>query len=193
MSDPRAQPEVPTRSGGSSVRANEVSKLFRDHNRALVLFLVGRLKDVQVAREVAQEAYVRLLQLEAPGAVSFLRSYLFKVASNLAIDRLRQERARTRLDLGVEMPDFLDEATPERTVIARDELAILGSLVAELPSKYQEAFRLHRLEERSFEEIAQRMGIKERMVRRYVANALLYLRLRREGFTANHAWRQVHS
>src|ERR1700728_1336274 len=69
--------------------AAEVSRLFREHNRALILFLSARLKDVQSAREVAQEAYVKVLQLQSPGSVKFLRAYLFKVAGNLAIDWLR--------------------------------------------------------------------------------------------------------
>lgn len=175
-------------------RAAEISQLFREHNRALVLFLTSRLKDTQAAREVAQEAYVRVLQLEAPSAVSFLRSYLFRVALNLAVDRLRQEAVRGRPS-GSEpvAEDFLDEATPERVAIATDELENLGTWVSELPQKYQEAFRLHRLEERPFEQIAEQMGIKERMARRYVANALLYLRLRREGASASDAWRNLHS
>ncbi len=177
----------------SSRRAAEVSKLFRDHNRSLVLFLASRLKDMQAAHEVAQEAYVRVLELESPGAVSFLRGYLFKVASNLAIDRLRRQQSRARLDPVQHPEDFLDQATPERAVIARDELAFLGKVIAELPPKYQQAFRLYRVEEKSFEEIARRMGLKDRMVRRYVTNALLYLRLRREGETAEDAWRRVQS
>jgi RNA polymerase sigma-70 factor (ECF subfamily) len=177
----------------SSGRAVEVSRLFRDHNRALVLFLASRLKDIQAAREVAQEAYVRVLQLENPGAVSFLRSYLFKVAGNLAIDRIRQEQSRARLDQTADMEDLLEDSLPERTAIAREELAFLGRVIGELPAKYQEAFRLHRLEEKPFEEIARHMGLKERMVRRYVTNTLMYLRLRREGMTASQSWRQVHS
>lgn len=126
----------------SSKRAAEVSQLFREHNRALVLFLTARLKDMQAAREVAQEAYVRVLQLEAPGAVSFLRSYLFKVAANLAIDRLRHEQTRTRLEPAGDFETFLDESTPERTALAREELAALGRVMAELPAKYQEAFSI---------------------------------------------------
>jgi RNA polymerase sigma factor (sigma-70 family) len=190
---------VPTASQGqgqgqeSSQRAAEVSRLFRDHNRSLVLFLASRLKDMQAAREVAQEAYVRVLELESPGAVSFLRAYLFKVASNLAIDRLRRQQSRARLDPVEKVEDFLDQVTPERTIIAREELAFLGKVITELPVKYQLAFRLYRVEDESFEEIARRMGLKERMVRRYVTNALLYLRLRREGVTAEDAWRQVQS
>jgi hypothetical protein len=66
-------------SAGSLDRAAEVSRLFREHNRALVLFLASRLKDIQAAREVAQEAYVRVLELENLSAVGFLRSYLFSI------------------------------------------------------------------------------------------------------------------
>jgi RNA polymerase sigma-70 factor (ECF subfamily) len=177
----------------SGARAAEISQLFRDHNRALVLFLASRLKDMQAAREVAQEAYVRVLQLEAPGAISFLRSYLFKVAANLAIDRLRSQHSRASLEPVETLEDFLDEATPERTIIAREELALLGSVIAELPAKYQEAFRRHRIEDESFESIARDMGLKGRMVRRYVTYTLIYLRLRREGVDAGRAWRRVHS
>ena len=180
-------------SAGSSNRAAAVSQLFREHNRALVLFLASRLKDVQAAREVAQEAYVRVLELENLAAVGFLRSYLFKVAGNLAIDRMRQQQSRARLDRISDFDDFLDNLQPERTVIAREELAFLGRVVGELPAKYQQAFRLHRLEDQPFEEIARQMGLKERMVRRYVTNALLYLRLRREGGSPAQAWQQVHS
>jgi RNA polymerase sigma-70 factor (ECF subfamily) len=180
-------------SAGSLDRAAEVSRLFREHNRALVLFLASRLKDIQAAREVAQEAYVRVLELENLSAVGFLRSYLFKVAGNLAIDRMRQQQSRARLDRISDFDDFLDTLPPERTVIAREELAFLGQVVGELPAKYQLAFRLHRLEDQPFEEIARQMGLKERMVRRYVTNALLYLRLRREGRSPAQAWQQVHA
>ena len=180
-------------SAGSSNRAAAVSQLFREHNRALVLFLASRLKDVQAAREVAQEAYVRVLELENLAAVGFLRSYLFKVAGNLAIDRMRQQQSRARLDRISDFDDFLDNLQPERAVIAREELAFLGRAVGELPAKDQQAFRLHRLEDQPFEEIARQMGLKERMVRRYVTNALLYLRLRREGRSPAQAWQQVHS
>jgi RNA polymerase sigma-70 factor (ECF subfamily) len=176
-----------------SIRAAEVSRLFREHNRALVLFLASRLRDMQAAREVAQEAYVRVLQLEDLGAVGFLRSYLFKVAGNLAIDRIRQQQSRARFDHTADFDEFLNDVPPERTLIAREELAFLGRLVGELPAKYQQAFRMHRLEDQSFDDIARQMGLKERMVRRYVTNALLYLRLRREGSTPAQAWQQVHS
>jgi RNA polymerase sigma factor (sigma-70 family) len=190
--DSRASPAGPSKAAVAP-RSAEVAQLFREHNRALVLYLAARLKDVQSAREVAQEAYVRLLQLESTETVSFLRAYLFKIAGNIAIDRLRQQQTRERFDQPSELGDIFIEPSAERTLIAREELIHLGHLVAELPEKYQQAFRLHRLEDFSFADIAEHMGIKERMVRRYVANTLVYLRLRRAGVPSGDAWRQIHA
>ena len=72
-----------------------MSELFERYNRTLVSFLVNRLGNEAEATEVEQEAYVRVLQLHEPGAVSFLRAYLFRVAANIALDRIRR---RVRAD-----------------------------------------------------------------------------------------------
>jgi RNA polymerase sigma factor (sigma-70 family) len=174
-------------------RLAEISHLYREHNRALVAFLGTRLKDSQAAREVAQEAYVKLLQLEQPGAVSFLRAYLFRVAGNLAIDRIRSEQTRARLDSGDAFDDFLEDSPAERAALVRDELVQLARILGELPDKYGRAFRLHRVQELGLGEIAALMGLKERTVREYVAATLVYVRLRCEGLGAAAAWRQIQS
>jgi DNA-directed RNA polymerase specialized sigma24 family protein len=49
---------------GNHERAVQVTELFRGHNRTLVRFLQAKLQDPQEAREIAQEAYVRLLESE---------------------------------------------------------------------------------------------------------------------------------
>jgi RNA polymerase sigma factor (sigma-70 family) len=174
--------ESPLEGGGPDERASHVARLFRQHNRMLVGLLVGRLRNEQEAKEVAQEAYVRVLQLEPRhGAVSYLRSYLFRVAENLAVDRLRQRRSRSRLDGLDSIDDFFEEPRGERAAIAEQELALLRLAVSELPARCREAFRLHKLEDLPFDEVAARMGVTERMVRKFVSRALVYIRLRREG------------
>src|SRR5688572_23474251 len=74
---------------GEETRGQLIERLFREHNESLLRFLTARLSSSQDAREVAQEAYVRLLQLDRPGAIGFLRAFLFKTAANIATDRLR--------------------------------------------------------------------------------------------------------
>lgn len=175
-------------------RAATVARLFREHNRTLVGFLITRLKNEQEAKEIAQEAYVKVLRLEQkPGASSFMRSYLFRVAENLALDRIRQRQIRARLDSLQSLDSLFEDARAERAAIAQQELALLEHMVAELPDTCRTAFCFHKLEDRSFEEVAALMNLKERMVRRHVSRALIYIQLRREGFLPQEAWRKVMS
>jgi RNA polymerase sigma factor (sigma-70 family) len=100
----------------ASANPNEaVSELFRANNRALISFLLTHLSNEGEAREVAQEAYIKLLQLDRPEAVSFLRAYLFRIAANLAIDRIRRRDRKDR----IERLDLFDE--PPLAPSAEDE------------------------------------------------------------------------
>ncbi|MBL8269827.1 RNA polymerase sigma factor [Steroidobacter sp.] len=174
-------------------RAEAISELFREHNRALVHFLLTRLPNEAEAREVAQEAYVRLLQLDKPIAASFLRWTLFKIAHGIAVDRHRQRTVRVRLDR-LDAVDELDVSSPtENSVMASDELAQVLATLRELPRNCQQAFLLHRFRDLSTVEVAQQMGLTDRMVRKYVQRALVYCRLRLDGWSKEDAMRQVMS
>lgn len=157
-------------------RAERITQLFSEHNESLVRFLAARLNSVQEAKEVAQEAYVRLLSLDDSGAVSFLRAFLFKTAANIAVDRLRS-RTRQRHAMNTGLCDELREAlTPDHEAAQAEEVAIVRRLIAELPPKCRRAFLLHRIHGEEFAQIAKQMELSERMVRHYVLRAVLYCR-----------------
>lgn len=162
----------------NSASGELVERLFREHNEALLRFLRARLRSRQEAREVAQEAYVRLLSLDKPGAVSYLRAFLFKTAANIAIDRRRHEETLARTAEAPLFHEFVDARTPERQVAARQAVQRLERLIAALPSKCRQAFLLNRVEGKDFSVIAREMSLSERMVRTYVVRALLHCRAR---------------
>jgi RNA polymerase sigma factor (sigma-70 family) len=157
-------------------RAERISRLFSEHNESLIRFLATRLRSVQEAKEVAQEAYVRLLSLEDSGAVSFLRAFLFKTAANLAVDRIRtRNRQRQALDAGL-CDELRETPTPDREASTAQEVEIVRRLIGELPPKCRRAFLLHRVHGADFADIAKQMELSERMVRHYVLRAVLYCR-----------------
>jgi RNA polymerase sigma factor (sigma-70 family) len=174
----------------------DVSQLFREHNRALVGYLTARLRSEQEAREVAQEAYVRLLQLHEPGTSSLLRAYLFKTANNLAIDRLRhrsvRQRAEERPELFAELAPTCNEMDdPAKQLLVSEQADQLLGYLRELPTKCQDVFILHRFEGVPQHEVASRLGFSERMVRRYVTYTMVYCHLRLEGMAADQARQKV--
>jgi RNA polymerase sigma factor (sigma-70 family) len=177
--------------GGDLGHAQAISKLFDDHNRALHAFLMMQVGDEHEAREVAQEAYVRVLQLDQPGTVSFLQAYLFKTARNIAIDRARQRLSRGRLDRMDAAAGSVDTVTPEQWFMGKEDLAVFQRALFELPEHYRRAFTLHRFEEWSHENIARDLGVQARTVRYYIAKAIIYCKLRVQGRSAHQAQREL--
>jgi RNA polymerase sigma-70 factor (ECF subfamily) len=152
-----------------------VAELFRAHNAALVSFLEARLHNAQDARDVAQEAYVRLLQLHSPGALSFLRGYLFKIAENLAIDRIRHRalRVRSAYTEALLFDDLDEHSSAEHNLLAQEELSEISARLTELPPNCRRAFVQHVLLDRPTREIAAEMDVSDRTVRNWVTRGLL--------------------
>jgi RNA polymerase sigma factor (sigma-70 family) len=158
-------------------RAALIERLFREHKEALIRFLALRLRSQQEAKEVAQEAYVRLLKLDQPGAVSFLRAFLFKTAANLAVDRIRHEQTARHAAREIKfLEEFTRQPTPEQFASDAEQIRLLEKLIDELPPKCRRAFLLHKVQGLDFKEIAAQMGLGERMVRTYVVRAVVYCR-----------------
>lgn len=174
--DELASPPEPAPVDAPGSRAELIGRLFREHNEALVRFLAARLHSRQAASEVAQEAYVRLLSLDKPGAASYFRSLLFRTAANLATDRRRREHRYSHIIESPLFREFTDGRTPERHTVGAQTVQRLERLVAALPPKCRQAFWLNRVEGLDFPEIAQRMNLSERMVRTHVVAALLHCR-----------------
>lgn len=155
-----------------------IGQLFREHNRALIRFLMNRLRSSEEAADVAQEAYARMLQLDSPGTISYLRAFLFKTAANIAIDRLRSRKAEVRRAESWLIDGFTTSLPTEQHISDAEELRLTTAYIEELLPQHREALLLSRFEPLSTSEIAARMGISERTVQHYIVESLVYIRSR---------------
>lgn len=160
----------------------QVAELFREHNRTLLAFLQCRLGSLADAQELAQEAYVRMLAMEHPERIEEPRAFLFRIAANLSVDRLRMRKLRgdTVDEVPEAEPDLHLAPLPERHAAALEQWQDMHVALRELPAKTRRAFVLHAIEGRDFETIAQSMNLSARMVRYHVTRALEYCRARVE-------------
>lgn len=167
-----AEPAEPERAGAGS----ELARLFYEHNASLVQLLRARLRSDQEARDVAQEAYVRLLQLNRVDTISYLRTYLFRTAFNIATDRLRSAKVRHSSHRDPVFDVRVDEITPDRVAVADEELRTIRAALENLAPKPRYAFLLHRFAGMEISEVASRMDVSERMVRKYITQGLVCCR-----------------
>lgn len=174
---PEADTECqPNESDARAAHSARIERLFREHNDSLIRFVLARLHSEAEAHEIVQEAYVRLLKLDEPDAVSYLRAFMYRTAANLVQDRLKQRQRRDELRQLLVFEAPAPRADVDLDVDADDALAIIRQAIAEMPPKCQKAFLLHRVHEVPVAEVAKEMNLSVRMVRLYIARSLAHCR-----------------
>lgn len=156
-----------------SASSNEfVGLLFRKHGRDLLGFLRRRLR-AQEVEDVAQRTYLQLLQHPNPDEIRDPRAYLFRTASNVAIDYIRERHVRTRdVEPDAELEAVVSPApNPEAIVDGELSLRQFLAVLDGLPPACQHAFLLNRVDGLTHAQIAQRLGVSKKTVERYIIKA----------------------
>ncbi|MBT1064592.1 RNA polymerase sigma factor [Bowmanella sp. Y26] len=164
-------------SSSASIDHNEeVSRLYKRHHQQLVRHIVAKGLPLREAEEVVQEAFVKLLGLDDQKVQSYIRAYLYKIATNLAIDKLRRAaRSPECQEPGLELADAADPTdSPEQSSHNQQLLRKLSVLLEDLQPKCRQAFLLYKVNGLDYDVIAGQLGVSPSMVRKYVLQAVRY-------------------
>lgn len=127
--------------------------------------------------DVAQEVFLRLLRYSDDAVVEHPQSYLFRIATNVVNEW--RERARNSLphddvwlaDLQIE-PENEPESSLEQTLVN----AKVRHAVSRLPPRQREVLLLHIKDDLTYKQIAAKLKLTPRIVRRDIARAYAQLR-----------------
>lgn len=151
-------------------------RLLIDDYHGLRQRLARRFGSADLASELLHEAWLRLeggRAGPAPLVVRNPKSYLYRVALNVATDRQRAERSRlATAELAALHERVQDDLDPGRIAEAQQELQALAKAINALPSRRREAFVAARVHELPYKEIAARLGVSVRVVDREISLAL---------------------
>lgn len=129
--------------------------------------------------DIVQEAFIvawqRLPELEDPASV---KSWLMRIVSRKAMDRLRARRPVVDID-DVEQPASAD-TTPPLVVESRAGVEALNAALRELPDNQRQSWTLREIGGFSYEEVAEEMGVPLSTVRGLLARARKHIIVRME-------------
>jgi RNA polymerase sigma factor (sigma-70 family) len=135
------------------------SSAYIDHADALRAYLASLTRDAAAAEDLLHEAFVRLLTESAAGrAPLHVRSWLFRVAANLATSRARRHNVAVR-----RAPDLVRREvapSPEQELLDREAARLLAGQLDHLPEHARMALLLA-ADGYSGPEIARRIGRSE--------------------------------
>lgn len=159
-------------------RAQELAQICLNHHTALVRLLAVRMGSIEDAKELVQEAYLKALAFDRPGTMRLQPGYIWRIAANLAIDRMRERASRERsCHTMLSLVEKL-EVSAESTAEAQERLTVVERAIRESPPKCVEAFVLHVMRGLTFDEVGREMRISGRMARKYLARMLEHLQAR---------------
>lgn len=170
---PPAPPEPPS----TAAPSRDFASLYRATISPLRRYLTRLLGNTTEAQDVAHDAYLRVYPSEQKSPAAQPEALLYVTARRLAINKLKRRSispfARGPIDL-----DTAPSHSPgvAQQVMARQELSLLETAMAELPPGCRAVLLLRKIELLSHREIADRLGIAVSTVEKQHARALRLLR-----------------
>jgi RNA polymerase sigma-70 factor (ECF subfamily) len=139
------------------------AELVKRHQRPIINFLYRMVGDFELALDLSQDVFVRVYgSLDRFDSTYRFTTWLYRIASNCAIDHLRRRRPITT---SLDAPQVLEdgevavqpvgnEPDPARQYEARETLGRLERSIDRLPAEYRELILLRHSAHMSYEEMA---------------------------------------
>jgi RNA polymerase sigma-70 factor (ECF subfamily) len=141
------------------------------YQRKVYALALGIVKDADLAWDVAQDVFVRVHRgLDGFKGESAFGTWVFRIATHVAIDNVRKERVTQRDQVDDVHEADLEDAgegilstslgnDPRETLLRHELAAKMEAALATLPEKHRTILVLREIEGLSYEELAERLGI----------------------------------
>ena len=151
-----------------------LQEIYQVRRKALERFVRRLLRNNEDAADVSQEAFLRVYAAEVGGQTPVNAALLYTVARNLALSELRKRTSRATDAVGdgaeFELPG--EGMGPEDLLQTRQMVRSVEAAMEHMPPRCVEAFRWRKVEQLSYAEIADQMGISVKTVERHITHAM---------------------
>ena len=150
-----------TKQGDETAFALIVSR----YRNPITNYLYRFLNDYEEAVDLAQETFIRVyFAIERYHTDYAFSTYIYRIATNLAISEIRKRKRRTILSLTglfqtdaddtTEFQPTDDKALPDESLLDDEQAKVIARAIATLPPKYRVPIILRDIEGKTYEEIA---------------------------------------
>lgn len=171
---------------GDRAAFEELVQLYRDKIYHLAYRMLGNRQE---AEDAVQETFLRVyLNLERYDETQKFSTWIFRIGTNLCIDRLRKKKPNYSLD--AELPDGeggdwysmlpSEEPLPEDQIVLSETQAQIRQAIEMMPDKYKSVVVLRYLQDMSLQEIGDVLDMPVTTVKTRVHRGREFLRMQLE-------------
>lgn len=150
--------------------------LFELYYRPLTLFALKYIDDVEEAKEIVQEFFIRFWSRHAELDIRFsLKPYMYRGVKNACLNHIEASKVARRHLREYKSPQITHDNALENMLVAEQEEMLLLA-IDRLPEKCRQIFALSRQEKLSNQAIADRLQLSVKTVEAQISIALKRLR-----------------
>jgi len=165
--------------------------LLQRYRTPLVNFLYRMVRSREQAEDLAQEVFIRVYRAREEYVPSAkFTTWLFRIATNLALNSLRDHRHQ-KLEISMDAPVTADaehgdekpfevadkHPTIEQKLVEEDRRKMIRHAIEKLPEKQRAAVLLHKYQELDYSEIAKILSVSESALKSLLFRAYESLRI----------------
>ena len=133
--------------------ASDLPALLERYERPLVRYSWSILGDLEAARDVVQETFIRLCRRQESGDAKHTEAWLFTVARNLSIDHQRKQSRIIYMPQTDDRP--ADAPAPGESLAQQEAHDSIFGMLDQLSENQREVIRLKFQNDLSYKEIAE--------------------------------------
>jgi RNA polymerase sigma factor (sigma-70 family) len=147
--------------------------IFKEHSKSLRNFIYYKCGDLERAKDIMQEALIRLWENCSKVELEKAKTFLFTVAQRIMIDNIRHDKVKLQFTKRSESNVAND---PSYELEKKEFEQKLMSSISSMPESQREAFLMNRMDNMSYKDIAEALDISVKAVEKRIHLALLYLK-----------------
>jgi RNA polymerase sigma-70 factor (family 1) len=147
--------------------------IYNDHGKPLRNFIYYKCGDLDRAKDIMQEALIKLWENCAKIEPAKAKSFLYTVSQRIMIDEIRHDKVKLQFAKRSE-PGMASD--PSAELIKKEFEKKLMQSISDMPETQREAFLMNRMDNMSYKEIAETLEISVKAVEKRIHLALVYLK-----------------
>jgi len=150
------------------------SQVFLEYSTTLFNYLYYKCGNKALAKDVTQEAFLKLWKHCEKVNYATAKGYVFKIANNTLLNNYAHQKVQLKFS-NTKQKQHTNE-NPEFILETKELQQQINDAIAALPEKQRVVFLLSRIDKKTYNEIAEIIGISRQAVEKRIYNALNTLR-----------------
>ncbi|GAA3584119.1 RNA polymerase sigma factor [Snuella lapsa] len=154
--------------------------IYNTYSKDLTDYLYYRYGEALNPKDKAQEAFVKLWNNCKKVSVDKAKSYLFTVANNMMLNAIKHQKVVLKYQ--TDKPNIYHSESPEFILEKKQYFEKYKAVLASLNDEQRVAFLLNKVEGKKHGEIAEILGVTQKVVEYRIYSAFNILKKELEGF-----------